>query len=60
VDVTFVVPSKLTFQARSPVIAMFLAFVSLFAEATTALEKSIFTLVAAVILPFESTVKIPT
>jgi hypothetical protein len=41
VEVTLALPSKLTFQAKSPLIAMFLEFVNLSACATVAAEKLI-------------------
>ena len=52
---TLVLPSKLTFQDRSPVIAMFLAFVNLSAWETVAELKLILVLVTEVTLPLEST-----
>ena len=60
VAVTLVLPSKLTFQDKSPVIAMFLEFVNLSACATVAVLKLIPILDADVTLPLESTVTIPT
>ena len=54
-ELTLAVPSKLTFQDKSPVMIMFLAMVNLSALATVAPAKLIPVLVTEVILPLAST-----